>query len=165
MLFLPRDDHTLPHHATSTFSHNPRISKLHARGSLSLPAHPNKQTPPSLFEEDGARHALELVEHPRGRRHVEPHVLHRPASLSTPLATWYSETMELFARKTNSAAMASREHDDDEGGGEDEEAAHALRRPPSSSMAMRTPRFTSSWWKWGALSSRACVEREGREED
>ncbi len=104
---------------------------------------------------------------------MEPHVLHRPASLSTPLATWYSETKELFARKTNSAAMASREddpsfataHDDDEGGGEDEEAAHALRRPPSSSMAMRTPRFTSSWWKWGALSSRACVEREGREED
>ena len=42
--FLPRDDHTLPHHATSTFSHNPRISKLHARGSLSLspPTRTNK---------------------------------------------------------------------------------------------------------------------------
>jgi hypothetical protein len=61
--------------------------------------------------------------------------------------------------------MASREHDDDEGGGEEEEAAHALQRPPSSSMAMRMPHFTSSWWKWGTLSSRACVEREGREED
>ena len=93
-------------------------------------------------------------------------------SLSTPLATWYSETMELFARNTNSAAMASREDDppsfaatdphdgdDDDGGGgeedEEEAAPHAApRRPPSSSMAMRTPRFTSSWWKWGALSSR-----------
>ena len=154
--FLPRDDHTHSH--TTPLPHSPTTRgypNFTRASSLSLPPL-NKQTPPSLLEEDGARHALELVEHPHGRRHVEPHVLHRPASLSTPLATWYSETMELFARKTNSTAMASREddpsfataHDDDEGGGEDEEAAHALRRPPSSSMAMRTPRFTSSWWKW-----------------
>ena len=54
-----------PHTPTSltfpTFSHNPRISKLHAHISLSLPPL-NKQTSPSLLEEDGAPHALKLVQ-------------------------------------------------------------------------------------------------------
>lgn len=65
-------------------------------------------------------------------------------SLVTPFATWNSETIAFPTRKANKAAIASIDGS---------ECVEAPLFAPSSSIAIFTPRLTSSWWKCGALSS------------